>query len=78
MSGPRIPKELGGLQALTTLGLSENELEGVVPKELGHLASLRSLFISHNQLQAGHNPSGLEKASPLKRRPHFWPFVCSF
>lgn len=46
-----IPPELGGLDHLVTLNLSENHLTGEIPPELGNLARLELLYLQHNQLE---------------------------
>lgn len=45
-----VPAELGSLDNLRRLDLSDNQLTGGIPTELGRLASLHSLDLSGNQL----------------------------
>ncbi|CAM9338887.1 unnamed protein product [Ectocarpus fasciculatus] len=45
-----IPRELGGLRALTSLNLWNNTLTGSIPKALGALRGLKTLWLNHNQL----------------------------
>ena len=42
-----IPSQIGFLQNLKILSLSENKLFGTLPTEIGYLQSLESLFIDH-------------------------------
>lgn len=46
----RLPVSLWSLKTLTTLDLSNNELEGILPKELGNLNRLRELGLEGNKL----------------------------
>ncbi|CAM9357110.1 unnamed protein product, partial [Ectocarpus sp. 13 AM-2016] len=43
-----IPPELGGLTALTGLGLHQNNLSGSIPRELGQLKALRYAWFNEN------------------------------
>ncbi|KAG6496558.1 hypothetical protein ZIOFF_044425 [Zingiber officinale] len=44
LSGP-IPKELGNLQKLNSLGLGNNNFTGSIPAEFGNLTNLNKLFV---------------------------------
>eukprot|EP01018_Ginkgo_biloba_P010664 Gb_38839 [translate_table: standard] len=52
-----IPKELGGMSALESLDVSENELSGKIPWTLQSLTALEYLNVSNNKL-SGRIPEG--------------------
>ena len=45
-----IPPELGNLENLAILALSDNQLTGVIPPELANLANLTGLGLNNNKL----------------------------
>ena len=45
-----VPAELGGLDDLRWLVLTDNQLAGRIPPELGSLGELRELWLEHNEL----------------------------
>jgi Leucine-rich repeat (LRR) protein len=45
-----IPKSLGSLLKLVSLGLFENALNGQIPNEIGNLKDLKELVLANNQL----------------------------
>ncbi|TYI75955.1 hypothetical protein E1A91_D06G043200v1 [Gossypium mustelinum] len=49
LSGP-IPEEIGNLNSLVDLELSENQLNGSIPASLGNLSNLEILFLRNNLL----------------------------
>ena len=61
----RIPDELGRLEHLRSLSLSDNELTGRIPDALGNLANLRSLSLSGNEL-TGRIPDALGNLANLR------------
>ena len=65
MSG-EIPAALGGLEYLTRLYLSDNQLTGEIPEELGRLVNLVGLSVAHNQL-SGEIPEELGELVNLRR-----------
>ena len=52
----RIPRELGDMVHLQSLGLYRNRLTGPIPRELGGLANLRSLSLGENNLSGSIPP----------------------
>eukprot|EP00850_Spirogloea_muscicola_P000085 SM000001S04487 [mRNA] locus=s1:416286:419391:- [translate_table: standard] len=52
-----IPMELGKLQNLRTLDLSNNHLDSNIPAQLGSAASISSLALSNNALSGGIPPT---------------------
>ncbi|KAH9698780.1 protein kinase domain-containing protein [Citrus sinensis] len=47
----RIPKEIGSLINLTTLGLGDNNLSGSLPMTLGRLKKLQGLYLQNNKFE---------------------------
>ncbi len=60
----RIPPQLGDLDQLATLRLTNNHLTGTLPPELANLKNLKNLWLANNYL-TGTLPPALEKFAPL-------------
>ncbi|WP_378188135.1 leucine-rich repeat domain-containing protein [Aquimarina sp. W85] len=60
----KIPKELGSLQELTKLKISNNKVLSSIPNEIENLKHLTSIELSHNILTG--LPDGIGKLSNLK------------
>lgn len=45
-----VPRELGGLTSLRSLGLHHNRLSGVIPWELSEIDTLQRLIVNNNDL----------------------------
>ena len=63
--GGTLPSQLGGLDALWLMLLSNNEFTGSIPAELGNLASLRRLYLNGNSL-SGPIPAALGRLANLR------------
>ena len=59
-----LPDEIAHLTQLTSLNLSDNDLNGPIPPELGQLVNLKSLFLGRNGL-SGPIPPELGNLSEL-------------
>uniref|UniRef100_A0A0E0LS89 non-specific serine/threonine protein kinase n=1 Tax=Oryza punctata TaxID=4537 RepID=A0A0E0LS89_ORYPU len=64
LSGP-LPKELGNLTNLISLGISLNNFTGNLPEELGNLTKLEQLYIDSSGF-SGPFPSTISKLKKLK------------
>ena len=60
-----LPPELGDLNGLMTLTLSDNKLTGPIPSELANLSQLTHIFLGDNQL-SGPIPSELGRMTKLQ------------
>ena len=63
--GGTLPAQLGGLDALVRLLLSNNGFTGSIPAELGNLGSLRRLYLNGNRL-SGQIPAALGNLANLR------------
>jgi len=59
-----IPAEIGGLDSLRFLIVSDNQLSGPLPSELGNLSKLRTFWLNSNKI-SGSIPPELGKLSSL-------------
>ncbi|OQA19782.1 MAG: Leucine Rich repeats (2 copies) [Chloroflexi bacterium ADurb.Bin360] len=61
-----IPPEIGNLERLETLSLSDNFLRGSIPPEIGQLVALKNLNLASNELQ-GSIPSTVGQLAGLEK-----------